>query len=290
MIASTCIVTSVFIGVSLGASVPPAFDDRAPARTGSIADYIHHLNTTEDSLARTSPTADYIHHLDTTQSPEDSPATSENWSGAVLTGTGVTGVTGTFVVPDPIPPADADPLTQYCGTSWVGVDGDGAVCSGALMQAGVQWCVRQDEEPTFYAWQEWVPDEPSEVVFEDFEVAAGDEIRVTVNATDSTSGNALIENLSTGASAAHIWAGMDTALCEKTAEWITEDATLDGVYGRQLQPFANYGSVVFTNNYAFVGGQKVGVADAAPLDMVQNNVLVSQGSISDGEVITTYEL
>jgi hypothetical protein len=157
------------------------------------------------------------------------------------------------------------------------------------MQAGVQWCVGQDKIPTFYAWQEWVPEEPSEVPFEGFEVTAGHKIRVTVNATDPRNGNALVENLSTGDSRTHIWTAEETALCERTAEWIVEDATAGGVSGTSLQPFADYRTVVFTDNYAFVEGQEVGISYAVPVDIYQNEELVSKGSISDGKVIATYQ-
>ncbi|KAH8705738.1 putative aspergillopepsin-2 precursor [Talaromyces proteolyticus] len=214
---------------------------------------------------------------------------SSNWAGAVLQSTGVTGVAGTFTVPTPKIPSGGDSTTSYCGCAWVGVDGELDVCpNGGLIQAGATWCIRGGT-PSFYAWFEWWPAQLM-MIFDNFSVNAGDEIQVAVTATSTTTGNTVLENLTQGTSISHTWNTESPALCKLTAEWIVEDFT-DYYSNGSISPapFANYGSVTFTNNSATVNGASVDVSGAQPANMVVNGKTVSQSTISNGKVTVTYQ-
>jgi hypothetical protein len=136
------------------------------------------------------------------------------------------------------------------------------------------------------AWHEWIP--APQVFFHDITFAAGDEVKLTVNATSTTSGMAVIENLTTGQTVAHELTASSTGgnpLCLQDAEWIVEDYT--GPDGR-LVPFADFGSVAFTNAEATTSeGATEGPSDASVIfDILQNNkVLTSVTTSSTGAII-----
>lgn len=211
-----------------------------------------------------------------------------NWAGAILQSSGVTSVTGTFIVPNPKVPSGGDSSTEYCGSAWVGIDGDSDVCpNSGLIQAGVTWCI-QDSAPSFQAWYEWFLAQDT-ITFDDYDVEAGDEIKVTITATSTSTGQAVLENLTQGTSIKHTWYSESPTLCEATAEWIVEDFTDIVNSVKYPAPFANYGQVTFTDNSATVNGQSVGVDGAEPANMVVNGTTFSQSTVSNGQVIVTYE-
>lgn len=59
-------------------------------------------------------------------------------------------------------------------------------------------------------------------------VSAGDEIKLTVTATGTTAGNAVIENVTTGKSVTKTFTSgqVQGDLCRTNAEWIVEDVRL----------------------------------------------------------------
>lgn len=69
-------------------------------------------------------------------------------------------------------------------------------------------------------------------------MSAGDQIRMTITATSSTSGAATLENLTTGKSASKTMSAPGSPLCLKDADWIVED------FGQKN--LANFGTVDFT--------------------------------------------
>jgi hypothetical protein len=92
---------------------------------------------------------------------------SEVWSGAGIVSSNITQVIGTFTVPTPSIPPGGNSSTEYCGSVWAGIDGNG--CVSGLIQSGVACCA-QDGEPSYQAWYEWIPQQA--VYFDTFDVSS----------------------------------------------------------------------------------------------------------------------
>lgn len=205
---------------------------------------------------------------------------SSNWAGAVLIGTGYTAVTAQFTVPTPKMPSGGSSSTQYCASAWVGIDGD--TCGSAILQTGVDFCV-QGSSVSYSAWYEWYPDYAYD--FTGISIAAGNVIKVTVDATSTTAGTATVENLSTGKSVTHTFnGGVSGTLCEYNAEWIVEDFESGG----SLVPFANFGTVTFSGAQATDGGSTVGPSGATLIDIKQNNNILTSSSVTSNSVTVKY--
>lgn len=219
-------------------------------------------------------TSDVLHPNKTSQETY-----SSNWAGAVLIGTGYTSVSGEITVPVPQLPRDADPYTNYCASAWVGIDGD--TCNTAILQTGINICI-QGDVPSYSAWYEWYPDYAHD--FSNIQISAGNVIKVTVNATSQSSGTATVENLSTGVSVTHAFpTGLGGDLCEFNAEWIVEDFSVN----TGLAPFANFGTVVFSNAVASDGTHTQGPSRATIMDIYQDQVLTSS-SVTENTVTISY--
>ncbi|KAJ5874808.1 uncharacterized protein N7529_003238 [Penicillium soppii] len=205
---------------------------------------------------------------------------SSNWAGAVLIGTGYTAVTAEFTVPTPKLPSGASSSKQYCASAWVGIDGD--TCSTAILQTGIDFCI-QGSSVSYDAWYEWYPDYAYD--FSGISIAAGNVIKVTVDATSKTAGTATVENVSTGKSVTHTFTGgVDGDLCEYNAEWIVEDFESNSA----LVPFANFGTVTFSSAEATTGGTTVGPSGATILDIKQSNSVLTSSSVSSKSVTVKY--
>lgn len=209
---------------------------------------------------------------------ENSEATSGNWAGAILEGSGLTSVVGTFTVPNiSIPQGGSDDIT-YGASVWVGIDGDS--CESGLLQAGVNFDITGDDA-SFTAWYEWFPD--VEIYYDDITISAGDTIQVTVVATSTSSGTTTLENLSTGVKRSHTFMNDQNTLCFSTAEWIVEDYThtVNGV--KSQMPFVDYGSVKFTNAYAYTDNDTFGISNAKIDNMIDENDNVLSRTTVDGD-------
>lgn len=213
--------------------------------------------------------------------PQTSPheTYSSNWAGAVLIGTGYTSVSGGIVVPVAKPPRGANDLTSYCASAWVGIDGD--TCDTAILQTGIDLCI-QGGVTSYSAWYEWYPDYSHD--FSDIQISAGDVVKFSVDATSKSSGSAFIQNLSTNTSVTHQFPrGLGGDLCEFNAEWIVEDFSIN----TGLTPFANFGTVEFSNAIASAGGQTFGPFGATIMDIYQGHVLTSS-SVTNSSVTISY--
>ncbi|CAK7207370.1 hypothetical protein SEUCBS139899_010180 [Sporothrix eucalyptigena] len=204
---------------------------------------------------------------------------SSNWAGAVLIGTGFTKVTGTFVVPVPAEPSGGKSTTEYAASAWVGIDGDTA--QNSILQTGVDFYV-ENGKTSYDAWYEWYPDYA--YTFTGIQISAGDTITVTVTATSTKAGTAVIENVSTGQTVTHSFTSESNALQELNAEWIVEDFE----EGSALVPFANFGTVTFTDASAVGSSGTVGPSGASIIDIEQSNKVLTSVSVSDTEVVVTY--
>ena len=206
---------------------------------------------------------------------------SSNWAGAVLTGSNYMTVTGTIVVPSPKQPSGGSSGSQYAASAWVGIDGK--TCQSAILQTGVDFYV-EDSQASFDAWYEWFPDYAYN--FDGFKISAGDTIKMKVTAKSTSSGTAIIENLSTGQTASHSFSGESANLCETDAEWIVEDFSS----GSSLVPFVDFNTVTFTDaSVTTTNGTSEGVTGATILDIRQNNnVLTDCSTPGDSTVTCSY--
>ncbi|RAL07795.1 A4/G1 family peptidase [Aspergillus homomorphus CBS 101889] len=205
---------------------------------------------------------------------------SSNWAGAVLIGTGYTAVTAEFTIPTPSVPSGGSSREQYCASAWVGIDGD--TCGTAILQTGLDFCV-EGSSVSYDAWYEWYPDYAYD--FSGISFSAGDVVKVTVDASSKTAGTATVENVTKGKTVTHTFSGgVDGDLCEYNAEWIVEDFEQNS----SLVPFANFGTVTFSNAYATKSGSTVGPSGATIIDIEQNNNVLTSVSTSSSEVVVSY--
>ncbi|KAJ5934843.1 hypothetical protein N7466_004390 [Penicillium verhagenii] len=205
---------------------------------------------------------------------------SSNWAGAVLVGSGYTAVTGQFTVPTPKVPTGSSSSGDYAASAWVGIDGD--TWSDAILQTGVDFTI-ENGKASYDAWYEWYPDYAYD--FSGISIAAGDVIKVTVDATSKASGTATIENVTTGKTVSHTFSsGVEGDLGEVNAEWIVEDFE----EGDSLVDFANFGTVTFSDAEATDNGSTVGPSGATILDIEQNDVVLTSVSVTSSSVTVTY--
>ncbi|KAI1757982.1 peptidase A4 family-domain-containing protein [Xylaria castorea] len=202
---------------------------------------------------------------------------TSNWAGAVMNGAGYTTVSGTIVVPKPSMPAGGSSTRTYSASAWVGIDG--STCQSAILQTGVDFSA-QGGTVAYEGWYEWYPDYSYR--FANFRISGGDTVTMTVTATGKNSGSVTLDNRTTGQSVSHAFTNQVGSLCQTNAEWIVEDFS----QGNSLVPFANFGTVVFTN--ASVNGG-TGLENAVIYDIKQGNkVYTSCSTISSSSVSCSY--
>jgi hypothetical protein len=146
----------------------------------------------------------------------------------------------------------------------------------------VDFCIK-GSTVSYDAWYEWYPDYAYD--FSGISIAAGNVIKVTVDATSTTAGTATVENVSTGKSVTHTFSGgVDGTLCEYNAEWIVEDFESNG----SLVPFANFGTVTFSGAEATDGSSTVGPSGATLIDIEQSNKVLTSSSVTSNSVTVKY--
>ncbi|KAG6828953.1 hypothetical protein H0H87_012983 [Tephrocybe sp. NHM501043] len=179
-------------------------------------------------------------------------------------------VTGTFTVPTP--------KGSGAAAVWVGIDGD--TCESAILQTGIDF-IASNGAISYHAWYEWFPDSSND--FSNIAIKAGDVMTVTVTATSTKSGSAVITNKTTGKSVSKSLTST-AALCQQNAEWIVEDFESGG----SLVPLANFGTVEFTGAVATTStGTTVGPRGATVFDIQQNGkVLTSVSTSSSGVTVS----
>jgi len=208
---------------------------------------------------------------------------SSNWAGVVLNSPKGTykSVTATFVVPTPKAPSGGSSGTEYSASAWVGIDGD--TCGTAILQTGVDFNV-QNGKVSYDAWYEWYPDYAYD--FSGIPISAGNTIQLTVTATSTKAGSAVIKNLSTGKSVTKSLTST-AALCQQDAEWIVEDFE----EGSSLVPFANFGTVTFSSASAGLNaGGSVGPSGSGSnlIDIKQGSTVLTSSSASSGSATVSY--
>ncbi|GJE98817.1 peptidase A4 family-domain-containing protein [Phanerochaete sordida] len=202
---------------------------------------------------------------------------SSNWAGAVYNSAKGTykSVTATFVVPTPKSSGGGG---SQAASAWVGIDGD--TCGNAILQTGVDFNV-DGSSVSYDAWYEWYPDYAYD--FSGITFKAGDSVTLTVTASSTTKGTAVITNNSNGKSVSKSISS-SSALCEQDAEWIVEDFE----EGNSLVPFANFGTVTFTGASAKTASSSVGPSSANIIDIQQNGKTLTSVSTSGSSVTVSY--
>lgn len=132
--------------------------------------------------------------------------------------------------------------------------------------------------------QQWYPDYAYD--FSGITLAAGNSIQVTVTASSTTSGTAVIKNLTTGKSVTHTFSneGSEGSLCETDAEWIVEAYESNG--GQVT--LANFGTITFTGASAKTSSGTVTPDQGTIIDMRPSNQVVTDCSSSSSTVKCTY--
>ncbi|ROW08368.1 hypothetical protein VMCG_03267 [Cytospora schulzeri] len=195
---------------------------------------------------------------------------STNWSGAVQIGTGYDSITGTIEVPTPSVPSGGSSRKQYAASAWVGIDGD--TCSTAILQTGIDFYAGRGGV-SFDAWYEWYPDYA--YTFSGITISEGDTIVMSVDATSKKAGTVTIENSTTGKTVTHSFSAETDELCEYNAEWIVEDFES----GLSLVPFADFGTVTFTDCSPSVSGSTI-------IDIRQSGEVLTSCSTSGTTEVT----
>ena len=108
-------------------------------------------------------------------------------------------------------------------------------------------------------------------------------MKLTVTASSTTSGTAVIENLTTGKTVTQEITS-SSALCEENAEWIVEDYE----EGDSLVPFADFGTVTFTGASATTSSGSIGPSGATLIDIEQDGEVLTSASVSGSDVTIKY--
>ncbi len=112
---------------------------------------------------------------------------------------------------------------------------------------------------------------------------AGDEIKLTVTASSTTSGTAVIENVTRGQTVSKSLSS-SAKLCQENAEWIVEDFE----EGDSLVPFADFGTVQFTSASAGTASGTLTPAGATLINIEQNGKILTSASASGSGVTVSY--
>lgn len=165
----------------------------------------------------------------------DSTSTSTNWSGYAVTGTGVTVVTGSWIVPA-VTCTSGD---QY-GSFWVGIDGYN---SSTVEQLGTESdCT--GKTPSYHAWYEFCCIEP-EITIPSLPVKPGD----TMSATVSYSGSLFTLSITDRTtSLSYTKTGTISGAQRSSAEWIAEAPSSGGVL-----PLSDFGTMLFGKDNTGIG-------------------------------------
>ena len=212
---------------------------------------------------------------------------SYNWAGAVLKGSDFRTVTGTFIVPEVILPADAHLDIDYGASAWVGLDGSKSGCRGVVMQTGLSMHT-QNGTLKYHAWYQWYPNRNHK--FSHMQIAPGDSVTLTITASSESSGTFIIDNNTKKTSVNHTSVDRTPHLCRTGAEWIVEDFSMK----QRRIPFADFGSVTFTNASAITGdGTRFGPAGASLVDMLaggrSNRFFLTNVTVDDSSVSVVYD-
>lgn len=182
------------------------------------------------------------------------PSNSFNWSGYVATGGKFTGVSGTWIVPNPAQSGNS--LTAHA--TWVGI---GGVLGHDLIQAGTQAISAPSGQIQFEAWIEKLPGSTRPI---SLTVNAGDSITATITQQPGNLWNISLTNNTTGEKF-QTTTTYNSSL--SSAEWIQEMPSL----GYAFVPIDSFGSVKFSDGWTIKDGVKESVAQALATEITMTN-------------------
>lgn len=170
---------------------------------------------------------------------------SSNWSGYAVTGSSVSDVAGSWVVPT------VSTSTNGYSAVWVGIDG---YSSSTVEQIGTGEDVANGKA-SYYAWYEMYPSGSVTIATTNdgttpFAVKPGDSITGSVAYNASANDFVLTITDTTESETFSTTMASTAAMARSSAEWIVEAPSSN----RGVLPLANFGSVTFTNAYATVNG------------------------------------
>ncbi|ETS81572.1 hypothetical protein PFICI_06574 [Pestalotiopsis fici W106-1] len=224
-----------------------------------------------------------VSHPATSQKASTYVDYNDSWAGSVVTGTGMTGVSGSFVVPEPKIPTNGNQVSaqEHVASVWIGMDGYN--CDGGLWQAGVDAGV--DASGTFYyAWYEWYPSATVEIDLGG--VTAGDTIIINMTSGgDYKTGQIVMENVRTGQTYTNTVSD-SVALCSTAIDWIVEDLIVDSsTYG-----LADFGTVTFSDVQGTSTSGSVTLSGVHMLDIQDSaGTQLTSSSTTDNSVVVTYQ-
>ncbi len=217
---------------------------------------------------------------------------STNWSGYVVPSSQsvVESTSGMWTIPT----LNCSDTPSGEVSEWVGIGGvswPGGGSSGALLQTGTEdRCVNGVQQDD--AWWELYPSNPNESIdYSRLSVSAGDSVVASVYKTMGGRWSTKIDDVTKGISGVMV-TGVEygTALDNGgsnvfskegstsqlsydggySAEWIVEDS---GASETQLSPFANFGTITFSNLHA--GLPAWALTSAEGVELVQHGVVLS---------------
>ena len=192
---------------------------------------------------------------------------SVNWSGYVVPSSSslITYASAEWTVPT----MDCANTPNGDVATWVGIGGEewsSTSSSGVLLQTGVDTDCVNGAQQTFGWWEEYPSSPNVPRSFEDFPVEPGNEVDAIVSEDSNGSWETTLSNLTTGLSGYMItgegWGvsetgastfteqGSTAALSYSggyTAEWIVEDPGVVNEAPGNVQSFADFGSVTFSD-------------------------------------------
>lgn len=199
---------------------------------------------------------------------------SGNWAGYVATRAQFSGVGASWVVP-----RLAATTTLMTDVAWVGIGGSK---SKDLIQAGTHSAV-QNGQTQYWAWYELLPDYQKRIPLE---VKGGD--KVTVALTEVVPDVWLLSFANETTGKGH-YQTFEYRSRRNSAEWIEEMPVVYDRRGERIYaPLSEFGTIVFEDAWAIVGGRQVPIEDtrAKAVTMVSrtNNrmVLATPSPLQDG--------
>lgn len=210
-------------------------------------------------------------------------ASSTNWSGYAVTGTGVSDAKGSWVIPS----VSCSKHGSSYAAFWVGIDG---FSSSTVEQTGVlAQC--SSGKASYSAWYEFYP--AASVTISGFSVSPGQVVSAEVQYISGSTFSVTITDTSTGKS--FTTTGSVSGAQRSSAEWIVERPELCSVFRCSLTNLANFGTAQFGLDYTGLSGTNTatvnGVSGAissfpnTAINMVNSNgATIDQTSVltSDG--------
>jgi Peptidase A4 family len=200
-----------------------------------------------------------------TISGADQSVCSTNWSGYADSNSGVTIVSGTWVVPSVTCPSSGSTYVAI----WVGIDG---YSSSTVEQTGtLAQCV--NGVASYSAWYEFYPS--ASVTIASFKATPGTTITASVTSTGGSSFSMTIQN---GAQT-YTATGTLSNAARSSAEWIVERPALCTAFHCTLTTLSNFGTASFSAASATINGATGSISDAGFTSVAITTVGSSSGPI-----------